>query len=347
MNDEKRRNLVVYRPDHGGGYVESFFFKINNPKKGYGIWIKFTILAFPEPDRPAMASVWATHISCTDDSPNAGMRNSLELRRCRFVEHEAGMNVGRSSFGAGFTKGHLKDSFGNSIKWDINFDTAAQPSFLYPYDLMYTSRLPRFKLSTPYDLSRAEGRFTVNSKPINFKNLPLMQGHNWGPSHSSDYMWAHCNAFDNAPKSVFEGFSARMDIGRHQTPYLSMGIVKHEGNTYRFNGPKTIFSKEIATNRNSWSFTFENKTHRLKGVFIADRKHFAGLMYPNPDLTHRVCVNSNVAGAALELSRIADGEIVARLFSVRGAMLELISPECRPDVCIYAPSFDPKFEIEA
>ncbi len=347
MNDKMRRNLVVCRPDFPGGYVESFFFKINNPQKGYGLWIKFTILKFTQANRPAMASVWATRISSKDRGLNAGMRNSIEFARCDYDEDKAGIKAGRSSFGPGFTKGHLQDAFGNSIKWDIRFDESAEPSFVYPLDFIYSSKLPRFKLSTPYDLSKAEGHFTVNSKRMSFKNLPLMQGHNWGPSHSSDYMWAHCNAFDNAPQSIFEGFSARMDIGKFRTPYLSMGKLTHEGKIYRFAGPKTIFTKDVATNRNSWSFTFTNRTHRLTGVLKADRKDFAGLMYPNPDLTHRVCVNCNIAGATFELTRIKDGELLAKLSSARGAMLELICPENRPDVCVYAPSFDPDFEPEA
>ena len=347
MPGSMRRNLVVCREDMAGGFVESFFFKINNPKEAYGIWIKFTILKFHEAKKAPMASVWATRIGAADEALNAGMRNSTLLQNCRYDENTEGMDVGRSSFGPGFTKGHLKDAFGNSIKWDIQFDAAAKPSFLYPYSFMYSSKVPRFKLATPYDLSKAKGYFSCGSKRTSFKDLPMMQGHNWGPSHSSDYMWAHCNAFDNAPKSVFEGFSARMDIGRYQTPYLSMGLLKHDGEIYRFAGPKTLLAKEVAADRNSWSFVFANRTHRLKGVFIANRKHFAGLMYPNPDMTHRVCTNSNVAGAAMELTRMKDGRRIARLNCAHGAMLELISPRCRPDVCIYAPTFDPDFEIEA
>ncbi len=98
-----------------------------------------------------------------------------------------------------------------------------------------------------------------------------------------------------------------------------------------------MLTKNISMNRQSYGFKFLNADYEMSGIVTAHRHDFAGLMYPNPDFSYRLCINSNVANAIVELSRRSDGERIVKLTADFGAMLELVSPENWPDVCICVP----------
>ncbi|MCB9475867.1 MAG: hypothetical protein H6684_15125 [Deltaproteobacteria bacterium] len=335
MNDQQRFNLVQYRPDQAGGMVESFFFKTADPQRGASLWIKFTILK-PEDGGPARASVWATRVVANNAARSIGMRNEFPVEDWNFEEEKVGLVAGPCAFGDGFTHGRLEDAFGRVIEWDIKLD-GGRELMIYPHKWMLTKAFPRFKTWTPYADTIANGHFTVEGARTEVQNLRAMQGHNWGNAHTTHYAWSHCNTFDNAPDTVFEGFSARMSMGGKETPFLTMAVLRHEGKDYKFNRLRKVRAKESTMNRQCWSFTMEDQGLQLMGMVIGHRHDFAGLVYPNPDGTEKLCVNTGVANANVELSRIKDGEVLAKLTTTRGAMLELISPDPWFDVCVQIP----------
>lgn len=336
MNDADRKNLVMVRPGRPG-HVESFFFKVNDPSQAWSLWVKFTILTPSAPGAEPLVSVWATRVSAKNPKRGLGIRNTIPLGKCRFDATRAGIVAGPCEFGPGFTRGRLRDAMGQTIAWDLTFDASGDALALYPGDWMYRLPFPRFKAASPYVDTRASGWFDVGGKRREFADLPAMQGHNWGNAHAETYAWMHCNAFDQGPGIVFEGFSAKIRIAGWQTPFISAAALRFENRWYRFNGRRALFARDIAMNRQSYAATLHNDEYELRAIAVAHRQDFAGLMYPNPDFTHRLCVNSGVANVTVELANRRTGDRLVKLTSPFGGMLELISPANWCDVAIFVP----------
>ncbi|MCZ7585112.1 MAG: hypothetical protein M5R36_18265 [Deltaproteobacteria bacterium] len=335
MDDRERRNLVMTK-DASAPSVESFFFKTADPSGATSIWVKFTLLT-PAGGRPATAGVWATRVVPNRPERCVAARIIVPRSEVRFENGRAGFAIGDSAFGAGWTRGQLTDLFGRTLAWDLKLDDA-DPLFLFSKAWMYDAKIPRFKTATPYADTRAHGTIAVDGTEIKVNGARAMQGHNWGAEHSEEYAWAHCNRFDDHPNTVFEGFSARVPAGPFGKPMISTAVLRHEDRTYRFDGWKSLRTRDIAINRHSWSFTFRQGPYALSGMVIAHRHDFAGLFYTNPDGAERLCVNSNLANINMELLDAATGDRIIKLTTNRGAMLELISPENWHDVCVYVPA---------
>jgi hypothetical protein len=146
---------------------------------------------------------------------------------------------------------------------------------------------------------------------------------------------------------MYEGFSAKVEIAGRQTPFLSSAALRIDGRTHLFNRMGSLLARDIAINRQSYGVTLNNDEYELRAIAVAHRQDFAGLMYPNPDLSHRLCVNSGVANLTLELTNKKTGVREVKLISTQGAMLELISPENWCDVCIFVPPMDGRDETGA
>lgn len=314
-------NEPVYRPGTCN-HLESYFLKGNDPQTLRAYWIKFTVYAPKNDPANAVGEVWAV-VFDTPAQRVLAAKQVYSMSEC--VLTPGCIRMGASNLRQDGSEGELVTPSGVRLAWNLRYDGDSVPLVPFPWAWMYTARLPKTKTVTPHPDSRHSGRIVVGSDTWELREVPGMQGHNWGREHAYRYAWVHCNLFaDGATRAVFEGFSAQLKIGPLLTPPISVGVLwLPDGRKLAFNRLKALRSPEVTIQHTQYRFRYAHADYRLSGAAEADAAAMAGLVYRNPDGTVSHCLNSKTANLRLMLEGPA-GELL-HLTSDRGAALETLT----------------------
>ena len=336
MVREQRGNGLIWRDDAKRGHVESYFLKFNDPASGRALWIKFTICAPAGRPQDAVGETWAIYFDARDPSRMVGMKESFPLRECRIRREPLRLEFGGSVFEPRGTTGGLRNAEGHGIKWNLAWTEGTEPLVLFPYAGMYTFRLPKSKVLTPYPDSRFGGTVEVDGTQWAVEGLPGMQGHNWGEEHAHYYGWVQGTVFDDGTEGFFEGFSGKVKIGPLVTPFVSMAFLRVGDRIWRFDGPSSWLSGKVDLVTDRWTFDIPGATHRVRGEIGAPRERFAGLRYYDPTGRVSYCLNSKVSDARIELVNRATGRVERTLASTAGFALEVLTKDPNHGVRMFA-----------
>lgn len=319
-------NELVWQPTNRAGHVESYFCKLNDLKQGLALWTKFTIYSPENAPELALGEVWAIFFDSDDPGCNLGIKQSFPMAECQIGSGRRSLKFGPNQFSPGHVTIDLENEQGRRIQADLDFTTSSPHLEHFPYEWMYTAKIPKSKALTPYIHERFSGDFRVDKREVRVDNVPGMQGHNWGREHAHRYAWAHCGAFEGAPNVWFEGLSAKVKIGPFTSPWLSLAYLYDGEKRYDFNRGLTLFSRKIALGYNRWAFQLENQSHILRGELGEIPEMFAGLKYYNPTGVLSYCLNSKVANCELTLIEKRGGH-TQKFRSVNGAALEILTKD--------------------
>lgn len=348
-------NAVRFDPARRQDHVESFFIKLNDPKGERALWLKATIFArASEPERP-MAEGWAIafdrrsgttrHVAVKHELPfhqASFNRNALgihwDIPACRPLRagaeragaeragaERAGAEQGASipndslSIEPGSTWGTIS-AHGRRIAWSLRFLGPLRSVAPLPFDWMYSPKFPSSKIVTPYPDLRFEGEVLVDGEAWAIDGWRGMQGHNWGRRHTDFYAWSHINVWDQDEDFVFEGLSAKVQLGPLQTPLLTLISVRKNGVVFDFNEPGVIAKAQAQADFRSWSFSSRSRDARIEGRLVADTADMVGLYYANPNGPMTYCLNSKLARAEIRFE--AQGRPAIALSS-KAAALEI------------------------
>jgi len=295
-------NALRYRPDVPGGHVESYFLKANSPGGHRALWIKHTVLVPAGRPQDAVAEVWALAFHRGDRRFPIGLKATVPFGEARFraspflAEHpNAVLEPGRSR-GEILTDAH-------HLRWSLDFTCSGDPYRPFPFERMYEGGFPRSKTLTPCPDAWFRGAFEVDGERWVLSGWPGMQGHNWGKGHAHAYAWAHCNAWEGEESAWFEGLSGKVLVGGRLTPWITVGALHLDGETYRFDGPRAMLSREVSVSNDRYRFRVVSLGAELTGVIAARPEEMAGLYYENPDQAMTYCLNSKIASGRLLLRR--------------------------------------------
>jgi hypothetical protein len=207
--------------------------------------------------------------------------------------------------------------------WSLGFATReAELRHLTP-GLLYSTSLPRTKLTSPAPAARFTGRFTLEGRdPIELNGWPGMVGHNWGSEHAERWIWVHGAHFQEAPDAWIDVGLGRLLLGGHLTPWAASGAFGIAGRGYRLGGllrgrPAVEESLEGCL----LTLAGERGTRvRLKALTPA--LSAAGWRYADPDGGEHDVVNCSVASLALEVDLPGEPEPLL-LSSSHGGAYEL------------------------
>lgn len=304
-------NELRYKPGDARGHVESFFIKANSPGGNRAIWIKHTVLVPLGRPEDAVAEVWAVAFVRGDRSFPIAAKETVPLSRARFrsspfrAEHPAA-TMDRSRARGAVTSGE------HSLGWSLEMEGKGPCYTPYPLARMYTAPFPRTKVLTPVPDTQLFGSFEVDGQRWAIDGWRGAQGHNWGPAHTSAYVWAHCNSWESDEDGFLEAMSAQLDVAGVRTPWLTNVALRVEGELIRFDGPRTLVSDETAVGLDHFRFRAVKKGAELTGVVRAQRSDMAGLRYENPDGSDVTCLNSKLADVRLLLRRPARPDLELR-----------------------------------
>jgi hypothetical protein len=289
--------------------------KANDPARPErAFWLKFTLLVPPKggPGKP-LAEVWAIRFD-REHGHRAG-KASFAASDATMSGDGLAFRVGDCGVLPGRTWGALGEGEGR-IAWDLRLEHAGQePVFLFPYTNWYEGGFPKNKAYTSNPALRFDGTLSVGSaESLAVSGYQGMLGHNWGRSHNPRYHWAQCSLWEGrepgCKSPIFEGFSAKIRVGPWLSPWLTVAILRLDGEEFRFDRPWGLFNRSVNAGFFAWSFAAARGDAALSFSVEAPREDFAGLRYLDPDGTENACLNSKIASCRLNLRRKAGGRWV-------------------------------------
>jgi hypothetical protein len=315
------------------GHVESYFLKANDPHRRRALWLKATIYATKRAPYAALAEAWAVAFDAYAD--HVAVKSSIPFARARFSKTALDIDVDGVIFRPGEARGAVA-SGGRSVAWDLRLEGDAPPIVHYP-PWMYDAPLPSSKLVSPFPDLRVSGEAIVNGETWTLDRWPGLLGHNWGPRHTPEYAWGHCNSWEGgnanqADELVLEGVSGRMKVGPILARLRTVICVRYRGVRYDLSSVRDLLRNRADVSPRRWTFAGQNDLIRVRGEMFASTDDFVGLFYVNPDDTMTHCLNTKLAHAEVELTVRGRAPFTARS---RAAALEIGTMDPRHGVRMY------------
>lgn len=307
------------------GLYESFYFRGNSLQSGQSFWLKHNLLIFK---KSLSAQVESILIFFDKDSKAINiykLETEISLDQLELVKSQAKNSWEDISFkfpNESFFKieknklqGKLITEIG-TVSWDFDLTKSNINYFHFPKDKYYRWPFPKKKIITNDIDVLFSGKIVINDQTFS-DNFKGMNGHNWGTEHAYLYQYANCNQFMNGEDAFFDGFSAKILLGKIiKSPYLSSCGLKIGKDWFYFNDMMALWKHDLKElKEKSWAVTFENEKYLLS-VEISDEKHdWAHLNYHHPDHKVSVINNTKFASGTLRLVSKNDCTIVKELKS--------------------------------
>jgi hypothetical protein len=318
-------------------HVESWFVRANDPRSPRAVWLKATVLI--RGGGSALAQAW---ISVFDADRTLAICQDIPLDEATFDAGSGGQRfqVGglrmRLDKDAGTTSGELASTRG-SVSWAMTFDRQAgslgQPMSLFPSEKLIDAGFPKNKLLTPFPLAIFGGSITWNDETWDLSGWHGMQGHNWGTAHSPEYAWGQCvftKPESGAPVALAEAASGRIQLGRWRSPLMSMMVLRHGEEEYRFDGIVDLWRQHPRLEFPAWHLRMRGHQGTATLSMAGSPSRMVCLAYQNPRRSTSYCLNSKTTPVRLTVTpRKGDA---FELSSPHGGALEFLRPHPTPDV---------------
>ncbi len=320
-------NLEVMNNDTQRGFHELWYLKLNDPVSQRALWLRFTLLRSGNGFK-RIAEAWAVYFHRTSNREvkKVALKQSYDLRAFS-ARPNAGLRIGENELTPKSTKGSIQ-SKGNAITWDFSFAPERKSTFNLLPELYSRMSFKKTSAETLCEELIFSGVTEINGETIYWKDAPGMLGHFYGPKSGHSWTWGQCNSFtDEAGKPVsfvFEGLSARAQIGPITSPKISSFYFFYQNQNYSFNSLKDIIHLKSKNTLNEWEFQADRGDILFRGYIKSEYKDFAGLTYEDTNGSLLYCANSKLSSmkvlvykrGKLEASFTADGtaafEVVTR-----------------------------------
>ncbi|MBM3267267.1 MAG: hypothetical protein FJZ01_06430 [Candidatus Sericytochromatia bacterium] len=301
-----------------GPFYEVWFGKVN-VGPGQAFWFRYTLLDGAVAD----AGTWAIWFDAAAGVVAGRSPASLgDLGGIAFEVPAGAIAPGRATGRAG------------EISWDLEIHGGSR-RFDHVPPLVAVLGLARSRYLAPYCDARVSGTVRVGAREIAVSAAPGMIGHIFGSKSGHTWVWAHCNAFADAPDAVFEGLTARVILAGRPSPPLSSFVLWLDGRCYRFSSALGMLMARSRPGEHAWSFEASAGGATIEGEATAPEPgQVAVVTYTDTDGSHLWCRNSKLASLRIRLRDPARG--IDRVLEARGtAAFEYVDrnqPDRPPDL---------------
>ncbi len=320
-------NACRYDPQ-GGGHVESYFWRANDPRRPRALWLKATLLA-PR-SGPPVAEAWGVWFD-GETGRTLAHRETRPLSQGMFPAADSGrIDVAGCTFSlspTGSAAGELKGSRG-SLSWRLGWTreptAVGEPLSLYPNRLLLEGPFPRSKLLTPLPALRFSGSVEAFGETVDVASWVGMQGHNWGREHPWEYAWGQC-LFPGASgelEAMVEGFTGRLRLAGRTTPAMSALVIRRGARTYRFDRIFDLWRQRAELSERRWLLSLRGADGAAELTMDAGSQPIACLGYRNPDGRLSYCLNTKLARVRLWMKPAGEGPFEYE--SAHGGALEFL-----------------------
>ena len=291
VNDTRYHNQAT-------GHYESFFLRANHPTRPLAFWIRYTIFSPKKRPQDALGELWTIYFN-GETNNHIAIKQEVPFRQCTFSSTTFFVEIDSAQLKPGELHG-MVSAKDRSLAWDLTFDGNTKPLLLLPFNL-YKTKLPAAKSLVSAPLATFNGALTVNGETVEIVDWVGSQNHNWGSKHTDLYTWGQVAGFDSYPRSFLEVATARLKIGPLWTPYMTLAVLRHDGQEFALNSLFQSLRAKGTFDYFSWKFKSETKEIGLEGSILAPPEAFVGLNYYNPPGGNKYCLNTKIASCQLIL----------------------------------------------
>ena len=326
----------------GGGHVESWFLKANEPGGRRAILLRNTVFAQPtgatkhKAPVPPMAETWA--VAFDREGGHVATKSTVLLERARFARGTLDVEVDGCELSLGRARGDIATG-GRRLGWDLAVGPPRCAPILHlPKLALYDAPLPSSKLVTPLADARVSGKVRVDrgsgrpAEEWDVSEWPAMIGHHWGRSRARLYAWVHCNSWDNAEDLTLEAVSARVRMGPVLSPMGTAVFIRWKGQTWDLNARELFGRNRGAISMRRWEVVASGHGIEVRAEVAAETDDFVGLHYPNPTEDTTYSLDALLARARLELHVPGRAPVIA---TSRAGALEIGTREREHGVRMY------------
>jgi hypothetical protein len=322
-------------PGPGQGFYEVWFATLNDPVTGCGFWFRYTLdqpLGAPRP----VPGLWACFFDPGAGSRPFGLRRELPAESWRPPTNARAppFAVDAAVFDGERLRGSVQDG-GRAIDWDLRLEPAPE-AFQHVDQRARKLFKPRTLICAPNLAVPFSGVVHVNGRELVLDRAPGCQQHIWGSKHAERWAWAHCNAFDGEPGTTFEGLAASPRKGPFTLPLLTLALLHHRGQEFRFNQIARLVSAHNDLGDYAWRMQTGDGRHRVVIEARSVPERMLQVEYPDPDGNRSFCINTEIASMSVFLEgrrgRLGLWETMASLTSSGTTHFELGAREQRPGI---------------
>lgn len=299
-------------------HYESFYLRAHNPAAREAFWVKYTLLR--RLDGQTTASTWLTYWNAEAGPPQAFKETRTQAELTLEADDRI-LTVENSMLAPGQASGSAAYD-GGSASWDLGFSEGEPAFFHLPKEKMYTAKLPRTKLLSPYPQSLFNGSLNVDGQRVEVEDWPGMVGHNWGTEHSERWIWMNCNEFEGeGADTYFDAAAGRVRIGSLVLPWLPVGMICIRGERHLFNGVVGGLRSKVHDEYTLCEMKLRSRSGELMIRVEAPEEQFIGFIYQDPDGRPHNTLNCSIADAEV-LFKPRGGQPI-ELRSTGGASYEI------------------------
>ncbi|HMG33919.1 MAG TPA: tocopherol cyclase family protein [Blastocatellia bacterium] len=298
------------------GHYEVWFLTFNQRTTQRGFWLRYTIDCPESGSTERLPAVWAGFYDQKNPANNFVIKQELDPRKLITAEHDgpifcAGETLLSSSRAVG-----VAESNGHRVSWDLGF-SPNQTTYRHISPRVAQLVKPVSHICSPNLDIRLSGVLRVDGREIILNEEPGCQSHLWGRKHVDEWVWAHSNAFEKHPDTVFEGLSARPRRGGVMLPQINSLMLRHRGEVHSFVRVRFADQWRRRLGMGYWSFTAMGARLRLEGVAQCRLRDMLQVTYVDPDGEPVYCINSEIGKMKIRIFR--------RVHAVRWRHVETIS----------------------
>ncbi len=259
-----------------------------NDNEGRGYWFRYTLLAPKNSKSPPVAAVWA-FIFDPQNIRILNFKKTFAMSDCAFTPKE--IRLGSENH---FKEGNLSGNIDNKIKWNLSYEKNTHAIQLLPQWLRV---LPFVKTHfvIPHQDTVFNGKVEIGSMSLNIQNAKGTQAHVWGKKHAYQWVWGHCNHFEQ------KGFSFEILAAKPSpiSPYITFGYLKTPSSQYFFQNP---FLNRLQLENNRCKFILQKKGIELEGSISFEKQNLIRVAYTDILEKSFDCFNTEIGSLCLSFS---------------------------------------------
>jgi hypothetical protein len=315
-------NRARLRLGDSRGHYESYFLRANHPTRPLAFWIRYTALLPRGRPAEACGELWAVFFDGERGKATA-VKERHPIGDCAFSPDRLEVRIGTASLEDGGLRGTSRYG-AHTIGWALQYELRDPPLLLLPEGL-YEGGFPKAKSLVPAPHAVFRGALEVDGQVVEVDGWPGSQNHNWGSRHTERYAWGQVAGFDEAPAAFLECASARVRVGPVLLPFLTVLMLRIDGEELRLNALTTGALARVRLRDLHWELDTARAGVRVRARFEAARETLVALRYDDPPGGVKTCLNSKLARCELELER--PGRPLLRLSSQHRAAFEILTDE--------------------
>jgi len=324
-------NACRFVRDNRGGHYESYFQRANHPERPLAFWIRYTVFSPKNRPEAALGELWAIYFDGEAGRITA-TKQQVPIGECELSTTGLNVRLGAATLTDVALEGSAASN-GHRLQWKLSYAGTAPPLLLLPRSA-YGMGFPKAKALVGTPNASYSGVLTVDATEIPIDGWPGSQNHNWGSQHTDEYAWGQVSGFDNAPDAFFECSTARVRLGSLWTPWLTMLVLRVEGQEYMLNSYVQAVRAYARFQFFTWHMDSQGADLRVHGQIAAPAGSFVGLRYDNPPGGIKTCLNTKLASCQIVLERTDAPPL--RLSSSHRAAFEILTDKSDHGVEIVA-----------